>query len=155
MHSLLLRALALAPSTDPSKLPFLLHAAIETVAALSFILRPQSQLPNPSLAPRLILQSLGGLLLSTNLICLIFAARPEFDGTSRLVAASLAFWHVWPCCRAYVRLTRPELEGEGWQGKEKRSAEGDTTERTLGGPAVHLGVHLLLLLMFVSAAVIE
>ncbi|WYZ35679.1 hypothetical protein EsH8_X_000326 [Colletotrichum jinshuiense] len=95
---------------QPAKLPFLLHAAIETAAAGSFILKPDTQLPNPSVAAQLVLQSLGGLLMSTNLICLIFAARPVFDETSRLVAASLAFWHVWPCHRAYVRLTRPEVD---------------------------------------------
>ncbi|GJD00962.1 hypothetical protein ColKHC_09787 [Colletotrichum higginsianum] len=93
-----------------AKLPFLLHVAIETAAACSFILNPASQLPAPTTAVRLILQSFGGLLLSTNLTCLIFVARP-FDGTSRLVAASLAFWHVWPCWRAYVRLTRPDVDG--------------------------------------------
>ncbi|KAF0321526.1 hypothetical protein GQ607_011196 [Colletotrichum asianum] len=113
-----------------SKIPFLLHALVETAGASSFILKPQSQLPKPSAAAQLVLQSFGGLLLSTNLICLVFLWRPDFDDTSRLVAASLSFWHVWPCYRAYVRLTDPRVDGTG-SGQVK----------TLGGPAVHLEAH--------------
>ncbi|KAF6809920.1 hypothetical protein CSOJ01_06629 [Colletotrichum sojae] len=128
---------------QPSKLPFLIHPIIETAGALSFILRPESQLPRPSIAAHLILQSLGGLLLSTNLICLAFLWRQEFDDTSRLVAASLAFWHVWPCWRAYVRLTRPGVDGKA-----------SVQTKTLGGPVVHLSVHAMLFLSFVVVAVV-
>ncbi|OHE93053.1 hypothetical protein CORC01_11610 [Colletotrichum orchidophilum] len=126
------------------KLPFLLHIAIETAAACSFIFKPGSQLSNPPAAAQLVLQQFAGLLLSTNLICLIFISRP-FDKTSRQVAAALAFWHVWPCCRAYVRLKRPEVDG---LGKEK----GEATLKTLGGPAVHLSVHVGMFLLFVRTA---
>ncbi|KAK3956713.1 hypothetical protein QBC32DRAFT_384206 [Pseudoneurospora amorphoporcata] len=75
----------------PSHLPLLLHLLIETPASLSFLLRPESQLPllsrttsstssKPSTKPstkitsreateaRLILSNLGGLLLSVNLV---------------------------------------------------------------------------------------
>ncbi|KAL0934157.1 uncharacterized protein CTRU02_210956 [Colletotrichum truncatum] len=124
-----------------SNLPFVLHVIIETAAAASFIFKPASQLPNPSVAARLVLESFGGLLLTTNLICLIFVSRPEFDGTSRLVAISLAFWHVWPCRRAYVRLTNPAVDG-------KTSDQA----KTLGGPAAHLAVHFALFSLFVGAA---
>ncbi|ROT42515.1 hypothetical protein SODALDRAFT_326676 [Sodiomyces alkalinus F11] len=128
-------------------MPFLLHATVETAAAISFISHPDSQLPRPvssSPAARLILESLGGLLLSTNLICLIFLVRPVFDETSRLVAASLAFWHVWACRRAWVRLTT-----------DKVAESGTTPARTFGGPAVHLGVHVVLLGSLLSAAVVS
>ncbi|KAF9875940.1 hypothetical protein CkaCkLH20_06386 [Colletotrichum karsti] len=126
-----------------SKLPFLLHVIIESAAASSFIFKPENQLPGPSVAARLVLQSLGGLLLSTNLICLVFIWRPGFDETSRLVAASLSFWHVWPCYRAYVRLARPAVDGNG-----------SKQARTLGGPAVHLGVHVMLFLLFIGVALV-
>ncbi|TKW57784.1 hypothetical protein CTA1_404 [Colletotrichum tanaceti] len=134
------------PLLHAAKLPFLLHVAIETAAACSFILNPASQLPAPTAAVRLVLQSFGGLLLSTNLTCLIFVARP-FDGTSKLVAASLAFWHVWPCWRAYVRLTRPDVDG-GVKEKD------ELVRKTLGGPGVHLAVHAGLFLLFVGAALL-
>ncbi|TDZ25166.1 hypothetical protein Cob_v001978 [Colletotrichum orbiculare MAFF 240422] len=123
-----------------AKLPFVIHALMETAAALSFIFKPESQLPNPSVAAQLVAKNLGGLLLSTNMMCLIFITRP-FDQTSRLVAASLAFWHLWPCNRAYVRLTQPAVDGKT-----------DGQSKTLGGPAVHLGSHLCLFLAFAGVA---
>ncbi|KAK1725280.1 hypothetical protein CaCOL14_012977 [Colletotrichum acutatum] len=133
----------LPPIMQPAKLPFLFHIAIETAAACSFILRPGSQLTNPPAAAQLVLQQFGGLLLTTNLICLIFVSRP-FDEMSRQVAAALAFWHVWPCWRAYVRLTKPEVDGLG----KERGEEAKATQRTLGGPAVHLAVHVGMFLLF-------
>ncbi|KAK1546093.1 hypothetical protein CPAR01_00060 [Colletotrichum paranaense] len=134
----------LPPMIQPAKLPFFFHIAIETAAACSFIHRPGSQLTNPSIAAQLVLQQFGGLLLTTNLICLIFVLRP-FDETSRQVAAALAFWHVWPCWRAYVRLTRPEVDD---LGKEKGGEVKAATQKTLGGPAVHLAVHIGMFLLF-------
>ncbi|KAK1974519.1 hypothetical protein LZ30DRAFT_607807 [Colletotrichum cereale] len=131
-----------------AKLPFLLHIAIETAAACSFILNPASQLPAPSPAARLVLQSFGGLLLTTNLVCSIFVVRP-FDGTTRLVAAALAFWHAWPCWRAYVRLARPEVDA---MGKDKD--KGELAKKTLGGPGVHLVVHAGTLVLFAGAALV-
>ncbi|KAK1968365.1 hypothetical protein LY78DRAFT_655353 [Colletotrichum sublineola] len=136
------------PLFQATKLPFLLHIAIETAAACSFILNPASQLPAPSPATRLVLQSFGGLLLSTNLVCLIFVARP-FDDTTKLVAAALAFWHAWPCWRAYVRLAKPEVDGTG---KDKH--KGELVTKTLGGPGVHLAVHAGMLVLLVGAALV-
>ncbi|KAL2760080.1 hypothetical protein ACRALDRAFT_205894 [Sodiomyces alcalophilus JCM 7366] len=118
-----------------------------TAAAISFILHPDSQLTRPvssSPAAHLVLQSLGGLLLSTNLVCLVFLARPGFDDTSRLVVASLATWHVWACRRAWLRLTMYVDEDGGGAGCEKAAGPGATSRRTFGGPAVHLGVHVVL-----------
>ncbi|GJC81219.1 hypothetical protein ColLi_04057 [Colletotrichum liriopes] len=134
------------PLFQAAKLPFLLHIAVETAAACSFILQPASQLPAPSPAARLVLQSFGGLLLSSNLTCLIFVARP-FDETAGLVAAALAFWHLWPCWRAYVRLTRPEVDATG---KDK----GEAVRKALGGPGVHLAVHAGMFVLFVGAALV-
>lgn len=138
------------------KLPFLLHATVETAAAISFILHPDSQLPRPvssSPAARLILQSLGGLLITTSLVCLVFLARPRFDDTSRLMAASLATWHVWPCRRAWLRLTTEIDKAGGGAGREKAGERDTNWRRTFGGPAVHLGVHVVLLASLLGAAV--
>lgn len=132
------------------RIPFALHITVETAAAASFILRPESQLPrtaSSSTAAQLVLQSLGGLLLSTNLICVVFVARPDFDETSRLVAASLAFWHGWACRRAWVRMTRDvdvDVEVEE-NDTRKKVVKAQRSGNTFGGPAVHFGVHSLLL----------
>ena len=126
------------------KIPFLLHAIVETVAASSFILRPGSQLSNPPIESRLVLQLVGGLLLTTNLICGVFVARPVFDNTSRLVAGSLAFWHIWPMRRAWVRLSL----------KKDLERTRDATPPALGGPALHLLVHALLFSILVASALI-
>jgi hypothetical protein len=118
-----------------TQVPFVLHAIIETLAAVTFIFRPETQVSDPSLETQLVFKLLGGSLLSTNLICLVIAARPVFDQTTRLVAASLAFWHLWPVYRAGVRLagTPPQKRPD---------------QSTLGGPSVHLAIHLLLFAMF-------
>ncbi|KAH7019328.1 hypothetical protein EDB80DRAFT_869992 [Ilyonectria destructans] len=78
--------------------PFLCHILIETPAALTFILRPSSHVSPLPPSAALLLQSLGGLLLASNLIALIFVRRP-LDDVARHVALALAFWHMWPCYR--------------------------------------------------------
>lgn len=119
-------------------LPFIFHIVIEIPAALTYILKPSSHVnPLPESA-RLILQSFGGLLLTSNLVALVFLRRP-FDDTSRQVAIAFAFWHVWPCHRAVVRLNRG---GDG---------EAASTKGTLGGPALHLAIHSTLLVSFAYA----
>ncbi|ORY63902.1 uncharacterized protein BCR38DRAFT_202225 [Pseudomassariella vexata] len=117
------------------KLPFAFHAVIESFAALSFILQPDKQLPGCSPAAKLILRQYGGLLLVTNFICVIVLVQPTFRETERLLAAALGSYHAWPSYRAWVRL-RNEVEGDLVGGS------------TLGGPAVHLIVHLLCFGMF-------
>lgn len=119
-----------------STAPFLLHTLIETPAALSFILSPTSQLSPCPPEATLILQSFGGLLLSTNLISLIFLRR-NFDETSRNVALAFGLWHLWPCYRAAVRLMRKTDEAQ--------------TVKTLGGPVVHLAAHATLHLLFLTS----
>ncbi|KAI1397436.1 hypothetical protein F4819DRAFT_84580 [Hypoxylon fuscum] len=122
-----------------TKLPFAAHALIETAAALSFIFSPDKQLPGCNVAAKLILRQYGGLLLSTNLICLAILIEPGFTGTTRLYAAALGTYHIWPCYRAYSRISH----GIGVSGKEKSA---------LGGPSLHLIVHLTCLAMFIWAA---
>ncbi|KAH8729458.1 hypothetical protein BGZ61DRAFT_529660 [Ilyonectria robusta] len=125
-----------------STIPFLCHILIETPAALTFILRPSSHVSPLPPSAGLLLQSLGGLLLASNLIALIFVRRP-LDDVARHVALALAFWHMWPCYRAVVRLSR-RADGE------IRSGEEAATGKTLGGPAVHLLIHSVLLVMFLG-----
>jgi hypothetical protein len=124
-----------------SKLPFALHLAIETVAAMSFFLEPEKQLPECSPATKLVLQQYAGLLLSSNYICLIVIFDPSFDGrTQRLLAAALGSYHYWPYRRALSRL--------------RNKVEGDTVNTsTLGGPAAHLAAHVLCLLTFSYAVI--
>ncbi len=113
------------------KLPFVLHALAETAAGLSFLAAPRRHLPGPpSPDAELVLQSYGGLLLTSVALCLVFAAR-DFDHTSRAVAVVLATYHVFPMMRAVQRL-RKGLGVEGARG------------RFLGGPLVHLVVHAVL-----------
>jgi hypothetical protein len=114
-----------------TKLPLLLHALLEVAASLSFSLNPTIQLPNASDEARLILRSYGGLLLSSSILCAGFWLRPGFDSATRLVAGSMAVYHVFPIGRAVVRLRKAREKTEG---------------KVLGGPAVHLTVHLVALL---------
>lgn len=118
-----------------AKLPFAAHALIETAAALSFIFSPDKQLPGCNIAAKLILRQYGGLLLSTNLTCLVILADPGFTDTTRLFAAALGTYHVWPCYRAYIRIRNDT----GASGKG---------QSTLGGPVLHLIVHSACLAMF-------
>lgn len=134
------------------KLPLLLHVAVESAAATSFICKPSSQIKEPSLEVQLVLQSLGGLLLSTNLVSLVFIFRPGFDTTSRLVAASLASWHLWPMRRAWVRLSTAAA-GNG--AKEKKQPRGGSQDPVVfGGPSVHLAIHAALFISLLGSAII-
>lgn len=135
---------------------FLLHVLIETPASLTFILRPQSQLSPLPPAAALILQSFGGLLLSLNLVAIVFVRR-TFDPVARHVAAAFAFWHLWPCYRAFVRLSRDAEEKVALEAETEKTEgppSSDATSRTLGGPAIHLVVHLTLFTMFLGCCVL-
>ncbi|RGP77511.1 hypothetical protein FLONG3_4430 [Fusarium longipes] len=118
-------------------IPFLVHALIETPAALTFILKPSTQLQPLPPSAALIVQSFGGSILATNLIALAFIRRP-FDDVARHVALAFAFWHIWPCYRAYMRMS-------GYTEKEEASVT-----KTFGGPKAHLGVHVVLVTMFLA-----
>ncbi|KAI5918722.1 hypothetical protein F4810DRAFT_558954 [Camillea tinctor] len=129
-----------------TKLPFAVHAVVETVAALSFIFRPDAQLPGCSPAAKLILRQYGGLLLASSFMCaavLLITDNDAVTGTAattmQLQALALGTYHVWPCYRAWVRIGSRE-RGRG--------------ATTLGGPSLHLVVHLVCfgLFMFSAAA---
>jgi len=112
-------------------LPFLLHALVETPAALSFILVPQRQLPGATPEAELLLASYGGALLATVGVCAVFLLRDAAavdDGTARAVGLALAVYHLFPIRRAVRRI------GDG-------RAAGRPAAATLGGPWVHLVLH--------------
>ncbi|KAK4109762.1 hypothetical protein N656DRAFT_847528 [Canariomyces notabilis] len=112
-------------------LPLLFHLLIETPASISFIFFPKAQLLNASPDAILISRNLGGLLLAINLVCLVFLTGGESYNNQLVAKVSLCFatYHVWPAHRAYVRLAR---------GPKGRREE----QKVLGGPVVHLVVHL-------------
>lgn len=112
-----------------AKLPLLLHTLLEAAASLSFLLSPAAQLPGASDEARLVFRSYGGLLLSSSILCAGFWLRPGLDSATRLVAGSMAVYHVFPIWRAWARL------GTAKHLKKER--------KVLGGPAVHLVVHVV------------
>ncbi|KAK4176826.1 hypothetical protein QBC36DRAFT_300807 [Triangularia setosa] len=116
------------------KLPLLLHLLTEIPACLSFLLVPEAQLPRATPEATLILRNFGGLLLSTNLIALLFILRSHFDCLSALVTLCLGAYHIWPIYRAYSRLRDAKLA----QGKK----ENEKQNKVLGGPVVHFWVHI-------------
>ncbi|KAI0203621.1 hypothetical protein F4808DRAFT_25427 [Astrocystis sublimbata] len=116
------------------KLAFAAHAAIETAAGVSFIVRPEAQLHGCTPAGKLILRQYGGLLLASSLVCLVIIADPGLnDTTLRPLAAALGSYHVWPCHRALVRI---------------RIEATVKDESVLGGPLAHLLVHMVCLGLF-------
>lgn len=125
--------------SDPA-LPFFLHAFTEILASSTFILTPDAHIPSPSRQATLVSQLLGGSLLHSALISIIFAFRDVWDDTARRAALAFAIWHVFPCYRAIVRL-RTGLEG----GEEK--LEG----KIVGGPSVHLLIHGVLFALFLRS----
>ena len=107
-------------------LPFWLHFLIELPASMNFFLNPSEQLSSPAPQAHPIIKQYAVLLFVSTLIALIFALRP-IDGTSRNVAGALSVYHLAPLVRAGSRIA----EGSGEYGKG------------LGGPMLHLAVHLL------------
>jgi hypothetical protein len=105
-------------------LPFWIHFIVETPASFNFFLNPSEQLSSPAPQAHAIIAQYAVLLFSSNLIALVFANRPV-DGTSKLVAAALAVYHLAPLVRAVSRVMNKE----------------QTYGKGLGGPWVHLGVH--------------
>ncbi|KAM7202488.1 hypothetical protein V8F33_002708 [Rhypophila sp. PSN 637] len=84
----------------------------------------------------LILLNYGGLLLTTNFISLVFLARPVFDDIAGLVSLCMASYHVWPVWRAFTRMKL-------YAAVERNAGTGN--QKFLGGPALHLVIHLSLL----------
>lgn len=128
--------------TSPA-LPFFLHAAMELLASSTFLLAPESHIPSPSPQATLVSQLLGGSLLHSALLAVIFAFRNVWDDTARRASLAFAIWHVFPCYRAVVRM-QTKMDGPGGAKREGQ---------LLGGPSVHLFAHGTLLLMFLLAGV--
>lgn len=125
------------------RLAFLGHAVVEAAAGLSFIIRPEGQVPACTPAGKLILRQYGGLLLASSMVCLIIIADPDLSiRTTRLLALALGSYHVWPCYRALVPIRTEALS----RAKENT---------VLGGPFVHFIVHAICLGLFLSAAIAE
>lgn len=134
--------------SDPTKmtspaLPFFLHAATELLASSTFLITPESHIPSPSPQATLVSQLLGGSLLHSSLLAIIFAFRDVWDDTARRASLAFAIWHVFPCYRAVVRLST-KMDGPGG---------GKRDGQLLGGPSVHLATHGALLLMFLLAGI--
>ncbi|KAH6679038.1 hypothetical protein B0J14DRAFT_579884 [Halenospora varia] len=105
-------------------LPFWLHIVIELPASLNFFFRPSEQLPTPAPQAHAVIKQYAVLLLSSNLIALIFALRP-IDDMSKKVAGALAVYHLAPVFRAARRIS----------GEKTQYGNG------LGGPWLHFAVH--------------
>ncbi|EFX04055.1 hypothetical protein CMQ_983 [Grosmannia clavigera kw1407] len=133
-------------SVSLSALAFLAHAVVEIPAAASFVLTPQRQLSPAAATPEvlLVLQNLGGLLVASVLASLVLVARGHAiaPSTRGLLALALGSYHFFPCRRAALRL-RHDIGIRGPQG------------RTLGGPRVHLVVHLVCLALLVLAGLTD
>ncbi|CAK7221763.1 hypothetical protein SCUCBS95973_004610 [Sporothrix curviconia] len=148
------------PSAVLARLAFLLHAAVETPAAVTFLFAPERQLSPALLASQAggnsgaevlpVLQNLGGLLASSVALSLVMAVwgctSPSASSTENQlrggIALALGGYHIFPCRRAYLR-RKYSIGLKGQQGK------------TLGGPAVHLVVHVVCLVAFMLAALVD
>jgi hypothetical protein len=136
------------------RLSFWLHSLIELVPSIGFLVNPAAQLYISKITPDLqitskcynsgipkpgaeaIIRQYAVLLFVSVLISAIFAMR-QIDTTSRQVAAALALYHLAPTTRAAIRLWTGET---AWLPKD------------MGGPWVHLAVHIVCLLALGSLA---
>ncbi|KAK4044270.1 hypothetical protein C8A01DRAFT_42939 [Parachaetomium inaequale] len=126
----------------PLKPALLLHLLIETPASLSFLLAPYKQLPGASPEAKLILRNFGGLLLSTNLVCLALLFRKPVDNQlMAMLCACLGTYHVWPIYRAWARMGAHDVGGK-------------VGEKVLGGPVVHFVVHVVCLGALLGSGVV-
>ncbi|KAL5318758.1 hypothetical protein ACEPPN_013824 [Leptodophora sp. 'Broadleaf-Isolate-01'] len=103
---------------------FLIHILLELPASLNFFFRPNEQLSSPAPQAHALIRQYAVLLLSSNIIALVFAFR-HVDEISRRVAGALAIYHAAPLVRAVGRITSKK-EGYG---------------KGLGGPWVHAVGH--------------
>lgn len=121
-------------------------------ACISFLFQPNAQLRdlNPQPDAVLICQSYAGLLLATNMFCLLFLKSrgiDHFDDTGTILAGSLAIYHAFPIRRAWVRIQQRKLPSTG-RGHHSHNEEAVA----LGGPVLHFVIHLLLLFLLAGAA---
>lgn len=123
----------------PGNLALLFHVLIEAPASLSFLLNAPKQLreARPSAEAVLVCQSYGGLLVATNVLCILLLycrGSTNFDDASAIVAVSLAIYHIMPIRRAWVRINM-QGASRGWLQRAD----------ALGGPYMHFMLHALLL----------
>lgn len=111
----------------PPNSSFRLHFILELLAGLNFLLRPSHQLSSPAPQANALIRQYGTLLLSSSLICLVFANR-DIDIVTRRVGGALSLYHLAPMSRALSRI---------WN------------ERTFW-PVVHFVLHLVTFVSFGS-----
>ncbi|KAH7410831.1 hypothetical protein BKA64DRAFT_365152 [Cadophora sp. MPI-SDFR-AT-0126] len=103
---------------------FIIHALLELPASLNFFFRPNEQLSSPAPQAHALIRQYAVLLMSSNIVALVFAFRPV-DEISRRVAGALAVYHAAPLVRAVGRI----------------ASKGEEYGKGLGGPWVHAVVH--------------
>ncbi|KAK1973177.1 hypothetical protein LZ30DRAFT_611597 [Colletotrichum cereale] len=119
------------------------HLFFESIASMSFFLQPQKQLQDPAASEEavLICHSYAGMLLATNVLCLLSIIRSgsdKFDDTSAMVTWSMSIYHLFPIRRAWTRI-------------KKRRDNYLAEEQIAGGPPGHLIIHSVLFLSLVLA----
>lgn len=119
------------------------HLVFESMASISFFFQPKTQLQDSKASEEAILicHSYAGLLLATDVLCLLSLARNStetFDDTSAMVARSMAIYHIFPMRRAWARM------------KERRGNY-RSEEQMAGGPPGHLVIHGILFVALVWA----
>lgn len=82
---------------------FVLHAAVEVPAAITFMFQPSKQFGIYTPYAHAVVRQYALLLVSSVLISACFASRPV-DDLTRTVAGSLAIYHVGPSLRSWGRL---------------------------------------------------
>ncbi len=107
-------------------IPLLLHILIELPASLNFFFRPSATLAVKQPHAHAVIRQYALLLMTSNLITLIFLFRP-LDDVSRKIAGALGLYHIGPLVRAGCRIWDGEGRGDGG----------------LGGPWVHMGLHAI------------
>lgn len=113
--------------------PILAHLVFETMAAISFLAQPQTQLQDRQASEEavLICHSYAGALMTHVILCFLFLVvrgSEKFDETSAMLAGSLAVYHVFPVRRAWVRIQR-------------RKGNYKPEEKVGGGPPAHFIIH--------------
>lgn len=132
---------------DTRNTPILLiHLLVEVPASLSFLFLAGKQVPNASREAVLVSQSYGGLLLATNVLCFLFLCCPRADSgfyhARAMLEVCLAVYHVFPIRRAYAR-----INGSGVPRPH--------TSALLGGPLVHLTVHVILFVLLACSGLVN
>lgn len=117
-------------------IPLLLHILIELPASLNFIFRPSATLAVKQPHAHAVIRQYALLLMTSNLIALIFLFKPP-DAVSSQITGALALYHFGPLVRAGCRIWDGEGKGDGG----------------LGGPWLHMGLHAVCAGALISGAV--